>query len=124
MANCSGPWQLLETIVANRNRIGQLRKLRNRRSRNLFFVLGAAALGLAIVALAVIVLLPARRFSFRIRRKLVRLREAQRAMADRPQFVLAALLLALLVQGSFIALTAVLADAAGLHLAFQASLFA
>jgi glycosyltransferase 2 family protein len=93
-------------------------------SRHLFFVLGAAALGLAIFALLVIVFLPARRFSFRMRRKLVRLREAQRAMAERPQFVLAALLLALVVQGSFIALTAVLADAAGLHLAFQVWLFA
>ena len=45
-------------------------------------------------------------------------------MADRPQVVLAALLLALMVQGSFIGLTAVLADAAGLHLAFHAWLFA
>ena len=93
-------------------------------SRHLFFILGAAALGLAFIGLLVIVLLPARRFSFGMRRRLVRLREAQRAMAERPQFVLAALLLALLVQGSFIALTAVLADAAGLHLAFQVWLFA
>ena len=93
-------------------------------SRRLFFILGAAAVGLAIVAVLVVVLLPARRFSFRMRRRLVRLREAQRAMGERPQVVLAALLLALLVQGSFIALTAVLADAAGLHLAFQAWLFA
>jgi glycosyltransferase 2 family protein len=93
-------------------------------SRHLFFILAAGALGLGIVAVLVIVLLPARRFSFRIRRGLVRLREAQRAMAERPVFVLAALLLALLVQGSFILLTTVLANAAGLHLALQAWLFA
>jgi glycosyltransferase 2 family protein len=93
-------------------------------SRRVFFVLGAAVLGLGIVAAAVILLLPARRFSFRMRRRLARLREAQRAMAERPQFVLAALMLALLVQSSFIALTAILANAAGLHLAFQDWLFA
>ncbi len=93
-------------------------------SRRLFLILGALAVGLAIAATLVIVLLPARRFSFRIRRKLVRLREAQRAMAERPQFVVAALMMALMVQGSFIVLTAILADAAGLHLAFQAWLFA
>jgi uncharacterized protein (TIRG00374 family) len=93
-------------------------------SRHLFFILTATALGLAIAGGLVIVLFPARRFSFRIRRKLVRLREAQRAMAERPVFVLAALLLALLVQGSFIVLTSILASAAGLHVAFQAWLFA
>jgi len=93
-------------------------------SRHLFFILAAAAAGLGIVAGLVVFLLPARRFSFRWRRGLVRLREAQRAMAERPVFILAALLLALLVQGSFIVLTATLARAAGLHLAFQAWLFA
>jgi uncharacterized membrane protein YbhN (UPF0104 family) len=93
-------------------------------SRHLFFILAAVAFGLAIAGVLVIVLFPARRFSFRIRRKLVRLREAQRAMAERPVFVLAALLLALLVQGSFIVLTSILASAAGLHVAFQAWLFA
>ena len=93
-------------------------------TRHLFFVLAAAAVAIAIVGLLVIVLLPARRFSFRIRRKLVRLREAQRAMAERPAFVLAALLLGLLVQGSLIVLTSILSNAAGLHLAFPAWLFA
>ena len=93
-------------------------------SRRVFLILGAAAIALVIVAALVIVLLPARRFSFRMRRRLVRLREAQRAMAARPQLVLAALCMALVVQSGFIILTAVLADAAGLHLAFQAWLFA
>jgi glycosyltransferase 2 family protein len=93
-------------------------------SRHLFFILAAAALGLGIVAGLVILFLPARRFSFRMRRRLVRLREAQRAMAERPVFIVAALFLALLVQGSFILLATILANAAGLHLAFQAWLFA
>jgi uncharacterized protein (TIRG00374 family) len=69
-------------------------------------------------------LLPARRFSFRIRRKLVRLREAQHAMSAQSHFVLAAYLLAVFVQVAFIVLTAVLANAAGLRLPLQVWLFA
>jgi len=93
-------------------------------SRRVFFIVGAAAAIVVIVVFLAIVLLPARRFSYRIRRKLVRLREAQDAMLARPEFVLASLLLALLVQGGFITLTAVLAGAAGLRLSFHAWLFA
>jgi len=93
-------------------------------SRRVFVAVGAAAAILILASMAMIFFFPARRFSFRVRRKLVRLREAQNAMSARPHLVFAAYLLAVCVQGAFIALTAVLASAAGLHLAFRDWLFA
>jgi len=93
-------------------------------SRHIFLILGAAAIAIVVVTVLAVAALPARRFSFRIRRKLVRLREAQRAMSAQSHFVLGALLLAVAVQGTFIVLTTVLANAAGLHLPFHAWLFA
>lgn len=93
-------------------------------SRRVFFVLGIAEAVLIVLACFVIVLLPARRFSFRIRRKLVRLREAQRSMAAEPRVVCVAFVLSVLVQLTFIVLTVVLANAAGLRLPFHAWLFA
>jgi len=73
----------------------------------------AAAVAAAFVLLAS---LPARRFSFRVRRKLARLRQAARSMRRRPQVVAAALAGGVVVQSSFVLLTAVLGDACGLHL--------
>ena len=93
-------------------------------SRRVFFLVGAGAAILVAAALLTVFLLPARRFSFRIRRELVRLREAQRAMSAQSHFVFAAYLLAICVQGAFILLTMVLASAAGLHLPLQVWLFA
>ncbi len=93
-------------------------------SRRVFFLVGAGAAILVAAALLTVFLLPARRFSFRIRRQLVRLREAQRAMSAQSHFVFAAYLLAIGVQGAFILLTMVLANAAGLHLPLQVWLFA
>ncbi|MFZ0039260.1 MAG: lysylphosphatidylglycerol synthase transmembrane domain-containing protein [Candidatus Acidiferrales bacterium] len=93
-------------------------------SRRVFFMVGAGTAILVAAVLLVIYLLPARRFSFRLRRKLVRLREAQRAMSAQSHFVFGAYLLALFVQGAFILLTAILANAAGLRLPFQVWLFA
>ena len=93
-------------------------------SRRVFFLAGAGAAILAAAVLLTVFLLPARRFSFRIRRHLVRLREAQRAMSAQSHFVFAAYLLAICVQGAFILLTMVLANAAGLHLPLQVWIFA
>ena len=50
-------------------------------SRRVFFLAGGGAAILATAVLLAAFLLPARRFSFRIRRQLVRLREAQRAVS-------------------------------------------
>jgi uncharacterized membrane protein YbhN (UPF0104 family) len=96
----------------------------SRASQHVFVILGAAAAIVLAAVILTIFFLPARRFSYGIRRKLVRLREAQDAMLARPEFVLASLALAILVQGGFIVLTAVLANGAGLQLSFHAWLFA
>jgi len=93
-------------------------------SRRFFFLAGAGAAILAAAVLLTVLLLPPRRFSFRIRRHLVRLREAQRAMSAQSHFVFAAYLLTICVQGAFILLTMVLANAAGLHLPLQVWIFA
>ncbi len=94
------------------------------RTRHVFISLGV----IIIVALAVLGPLvfwfPARRFSFHIRRGIVRLRQAARPMRRRPQTVLAAFCLGLFVQGSFIWLTAQVANVSGLRLPFRAWLFA
>jgi len=86
------------------------------RSRRIFLLaVGAVMLGVAALA-AMLALLPARRFPFRIRRKLARLRDAGRSLRRRPHVVLVSLCGGVAVQSSFVLLTAVLAQACGLHL--------
>ena len=85
-------------------------------SRRVFLLsLGGVTLA-AVAVFAVLAALPVGSFSFRLRRKLVRLRQAGRSMRRRPHVVAAALAGALLVQSSFVLLTAVLGEACGLHL--------
>jgi uncharacterized membrane protein YbhN (UPF0104 family) len=94
------------------------------RSRRIFLLLGgAAAVALAVIA-TVVALLPVRRFSYRWRRRMVRLREAGRSMARRPQKMAGAQSLAITAQLIFILLSIRLAEACGLHLGFRAWLFA
>jgi len=91
--------------------------------RQIFVLLaGIALIGIAIVV-AIAVFLPARRFSYRMRRRFIRLRIAARSMADQPGAVFAALVLALSAQIVFIVLNIALAEACGLHLAFRVWLF-
>jgi uncharacterized membrane protein YbhN (UPF0104 family) len=94
------------------------------RGRKIFMLLGAAAAVGAAVSAAAIAFVPAGKFSFRIRRRLVRLRRAGRSMARRPRAMFAALSLALVAQLAFISLSILLAEACGLRLAFRAWLFA
>jgi uncharacterized protein (TIRG00374 family) len=93
-------------------------------TRKVFLFLVAAATVGGVCLLALFALLPARRFSYRWRRQLVRLREGRRAMAQRPGVVAGAFLLATSIQLWFIGLTIVLANGAGLRLPFDAWLFA
>lgn len=93
-------------------------------TRLVFVVVGiAVALLLAILA-PIVWWFPARRVSVRMRRRIVHLRRAGRSMRQKPQYVVAALCLALFVQGSFIWLMAQVANASGLRLRFRAWLFA
>jgi len=92
--------------------------------RRIFLALaGIGLVGIAMTA-AIAAFLPARRFSYRMRRRFVRVRIAARSMTRRPGAVLTALVLALSAQIVFIVLNTVLAEACGLHLAFRIWLFA
>jgi glycosyltransferase 2 family protein len=93
-------------------------------SRRVFVGLGAAAImGIAFVAI-VLVLIPFRRLSLRMRRRAVNLRRASRSVMQRPGKALAALSISIVTQLSFISLSVALADACGLRLPFRAWLFA
>jgi uncharacterized membrane protein YbhN (UPF0104 family) len=94
------------------------------RSRKFFFVIATAGgFGVAIAAVTAL-LFPARRFSFPVRRKLVRLRRAWRSILKQPGAMLSALSMSLIVQITFIFLNVLLAEACGLNLAFRVWLFA
>jgi len=94
------------------------------RGRKIFLLLGAGAALAAIGIASVIALLPVGRFSFRMRRRVVRLRRAGRSMAGQPRAMLRALSMAMVAQLVFIELSVLLAKACGLHLPFRVWLFA
>lgn len=94
------------------------------RSRRIFFLLAAAAMGMAAATVAVVALLPARRFPFKLRRILVRLREAAQSLAGKPRVLLLSLLGSIVVQSSIITLGSVLAGACGLNLRLRVWMFA
>ena len=94
------------------------------RGRKIFLLLGAGALLGAVVVAGVIALLPVGRFSFRMRRRVVRVRRAGRSMARQPGAMLRALSLAMVAQLVFIELSVLLARACGLDLPFRVWLFA
>jgi glycosyltransferase 2 family protein len=94
------------------------------RSRRVFLLsTSVLAIGVAVV-IVVAAALPAGRFPFRIRRKLARLRQAAHGMRRRPHLVIASLAGGVAVQSSFVMLTAVLANACGLHLRLRVWFFA
>ncbi|MGH9711739.1 MAG: lysylphosphatidylglycerol synthase transmembrane domain-containing protein [Candidatus Acidiferrales bacterium] len=94
------------------------------RSRQIFLLLGAGAVLGACAVVTAVILLPVRRFSFRMRRRMVQTRRAGRSIGRQPQAMLKALSLAIVAQLLFIELSILLADACGLHLQFRAWLFA
>lgn len=96
----------------------------NEANRKIFFVVAAAgAVGVLIVAIA-LAMFPARRFSVRVRRKLVRLRRAWQSILKRPSAMARALGMSVIVQITFIFLNVLLAEACGLHLPYRVWLFA
>jgi len=92
--------------------------------RKIFGLLVACGVLVALTVLAVVVLVPARRFSFRIRRRLARLRHAARSIWRQPQYVGLALGLGVAVQTSFALLASVIGHACGLHQPPRVWLFA
>jgi uncharacterized membrane protein YbhN (UPF0104 family) len=94
------------------------------RGRRIFLLLGSGALLGAAAIVGVSMLLPVGRFSFQMRRRVVRLRRAGRSMARQPGAMLRALSLAIAAQLVFIELSVLLARACGLELPFRVWLFA
>lgn len=80
--------------------------------------------GVALLTLILFAFLPIRRFPYRIRRSLVKLRRAWIAIRRRPKRVAVALGLAFIVQLGFLSLTDVIGRACGLYLPYRAWLFA
>jgi glycosyltransferase 2 family protein len=93
-------------------------------ARRFFLWFGVLVLGTILAVFLAVALLPARRFPWRLRRHLVKLHEGWRSMKRRPHYVAAALILAIVAQGSFVLLTVSLAEATGLHLPLAAWCFA
>jgi glycosyltransferase 2 family protein len=94
------------------------------RSRKIFELVGGIAILAVAIMAAVIAMLPVRRFSFRMKRRFVRLRRAVHSTMKQPGAMLRALSMSVTVQTIFIVLNVVLADACGLHLRFRVWLFA
>lgn len=94
------------------------------RGRRIFLLLGAGALLGAAAIVGVIMLLPVGRFSFEMRRRVVRARRAGRSIGRQPGAMLRALSLAIAAQLVFIELSVLLARACGLELPFRVWLFA
>jgi uncharacterized protein (TIRG00374 family) len=89
-----------------------------------FLIIVAALITAGILAAVVLAMLPVHRFSYRMRRRLVRLRRAVRSTARRPGRVAAALGLGFVTQLAMLSLMTLLAAACGLHLPYRAWLFA
>lgn len=93
------------------------------RSRGVFWVLGGVcAAGVVSVALLAW-LLPARRFPYRMRRRLVRIRVAFRTLANRPRAMAGAFLLGMLLQTLQVVLNAWLGGLIGLDVPLPVWLF-
>jgi len=93
-------------------------------SRRIFWFLAAAFLAGILGLLGLVAMLPARRFSFRIRRKIAEVRQGIRAGSRRPQIMLLSLSFGITLQIGLTLLNAFLADACGLHIAWTVWLFA
>ena len=93
-------------------------------TRRIFFWLGASTILAIALTVCVRKLLPIHRFSYGLRRRLVRFRRARLSLMGQPRKVLVALSLGMSVQIIFIVLNIALAKACGLHLLFRAWLFA
>jgi uncharacterized membrane protein YbhN (UPF0104 family) len=93
------------------------------RSRRVFWALAAGLLIAALAAAVLLAALPARRFSFGMRRRLVKLRRAVRSLSRRPHRMALALSLGVALQSSLVLLNAWLGAAVGLHASLQVWLF-
>ncbi|MGC2108199.1 MAG: lysylphosphatidylglycerol synthase transmembrane domain-containing protein [Candidatus Korobacteraceae bacterium] len=84
------------------------------------FIELAAVFALAFAGLfTLLIFTPWRKLPFKVRRMSVKIRRAWRSMASRPQYVLVSFALGIIIQVSLLALSATIAKACGLHVAFR-----
>lgn len=93
-------------------------------SKHALWSVAAVVLLISAAAGVTLWLLPARRFPHRVRRMMAQLRQSWRAVLARPQYVALALVLGVVIQGSFVLLTKAVADFCGLHVPLQGWLLA
>jgi uncharacterized protein (TIRG00374 family) len=93
------------------------------RSRTVFFSLGALLAVAGLVGVIVLTRFPVRRLPFKIRRKLVHVRRALRATAQRPQAIVAAIALGMLLQTLLVVLNYVLGLTIGIDIPLYVWLF-
>jgi uncharacterized protein (TIRG00374 family) len=93
-------------------------------SRKVFWALGGVLALAGVLGLGLLVATPVRRFPFKVRRIMVKLRRAGRSMAGRPGRVLACLGLGVILQVCQVGINFWLGVASGLHVAFGVWLFA
>jgi glycosyltransferase 2 family protein len=92
-------------------------------SRRIFFAATAFVALICVGGFVALAVLPIRRVSFKLRRKLVHLRKAMRAIAERPAAVSMVLSLGITLQLLLVALNAWLSHAVGVHVSLAVWLF-
>lgn len=92
-------------------------------SRRIFVGLGALLAVAGLVTVIGLLMLPVRRFPFKVRRRLVQVRQAIRATASRPSALLGAFLLGMLLQSSLVVLNYWLGIVIGIEIPLYVWLF-
>jgi len=93
------------------------------RSRAVFISLGVILAAAGVVGLIVVTHFPVRKLPFKVRRKLVHVRRALRATARRPQAIVAAIAMGMLLQGLLVVLNYVLGLTIGIDIPLYVWLF-
>jgi len=92
-------------------------------SRNIFLAVAATVLFVGLGAIALLVILRPRRFGFKVRRRMARVRIAMRAVSRRPGAVAAAFLSGMTLQSLLVVLNAWLGTRAGIEIPLYVWLF-
>jgi uncharacterized protein (TIRG00374 family) len=93
------------------------------RSRAVFLSLGAVLVVAGLAGVIVLTRFPVRRLPFKVRRRLVAVRRALRATAQRPQAIVAAIALGMLLQGLLVVLNYLLGLTIGIDIPLYVWLF-
>jgi uncharacterized protein (TIRG00374 family) len=94
------------------------------RTRNILWITAGFLVAVSLVGAAVLFLVPVKRFSFKRRRTLVKVRHGARSMWRKPQTMILAFTFGMVLQAGLTAINWWLGDATGLHVSLAAWLFA